>query len=125
MRYFIGLLALFIICSCKNYGEKLPYGKSDLYYTDNVSKEEAKKMGDFLQANQFFPEDKKISVQLDKASDTFLFRMVVMDNFLNDSSYAESAKFTVGEISKNVFDTKPVIMHFCDEYFKTVKVVRP
>jgi hypothetical protein len=125
MRYFICLLALFIICSCKNYGEKLPYGKSDLYYTDNVSKEETKKMGDFLQANQFFPEDKKISVQLDKAKDTFLFRMVVMDSFVNDSAYAETAKFTVSEISKNVFAQKPVIMHFCDEYFKTIKIVRP
>jgi hypothetical protein len=125
MRYLIGLIALVIICSCKNYGEKLQYGKSDLYFTENVNKEEAKKMGDFLQASQFFPVDKKISIQLDKASDTFLFRMVVMDSFVNDSSYIETAKLMVSEMSKNAFAEKPVIMHFCDQYFKTVKIVRP
>lgn len=125
MRYITSIAILLIICSCTGYGEKIPYGKSEVYYTDNVSKEQAQKLGDYLQANQFFQEGRKISVQLDKAADTMLFRMVVLDNFVNDSSYIENAKFSVSKLSKDVFDMKPTIFHFCDDHFKTVRIVRP
>lgn len=125
MKFLPLLAALLILASCKNYGKKIPYGKSEVFYTENVTREQAQKLGDYLNQNHFFKDDKKASVQLDKSADTFLFRMVVLDNFVNDESYINNAKIFTTELSDKVFDQKPVLINFCDKYFSTVRVVRP
>src|SRR5688572_247876 len=122
MRYLICIAFIFTICACNSHGDKIMYGKGELFYTDNVSKEQAEKLGGYLQNVGFWQADKKISVQLDKAADTFLFRMVVLDNFLNDPGFHQTAVTSVTEFSNNVFDKKPTVIHFCDDRFKTLKV---
>jgi hypothetical protein len=124
MRYLLGLAFLLLVCSCNNYGKKLKYGNSEVYYTTNVTEDLAKKLGDYLEKAQFFQADRRISVQLDKAADTFLFRMVVKKDFVNNPDYIESGKTSITELSKNVFDNKPVLVHFCDDHLKTVRIIR-
>jgi hypothetical protein len=124
MRYLLGLALLLLISSCNNYGKKLKYGNNEVYYTTSVTEEQAKKLGDYLEKAKFFTGDRRKSVQLDKSADTFLFRMVVMDKFLNDPAYIESGKTSITELSQNVFDMKPVVIHFCDDHLKTIRIVR-
>ena len=124
MRYLLGFAFLLLIISCNNYGKKLKYGTSEVYYTTNVTEDLAKKLGDYLEKAEFFQAGRRISVQLDKAADTFLFRMVVKKEFVNNPSYIESGKITITELSQNVFDSKPVLVHFCDDHLKTVRIIR-
>lgn len=125
MRYLLSLALLLIISSCNNYGKKLKYGKNELYYTPNVTEDQAKKLGDVLEKAGFWSNgDQRKSVQLDKSTDTFLFRMVVQDKFMNDPKFIENAKTGITELSQNAFNSQPVVMHFCDDHLKTVRIIR-
>ena len=104
MKYFIGItfISLFLV-SCTNYGEKLSYGKNELYYTKNVTKDDATKLGNYLKEQKFFTDDDRtISVQLDKTKDTFLFRMVVLDSALNDKNFIANANAFPADLSEHV-----------------------
>ena len=126
MRGFaIFLLSCLVLTSCNNYGTKLKFKKGELYYTKKVTKQQAEKLGNYLVAQNFFSDDHAITVQLDKSGDTTLFRFVVMNEYLNNEDYARQAATFCNEISKDVFDNKPVVMHFCDDHLKTKKVVYP
>jgi hypothetical protein len=124
MRYLFAITLLFILSSCNNYGKKLKYGDNDLFYTTNVTEDQAKKLGDVLEKSGFWANGGRKSVQLDKSADTFLFRMVVLDKYKNDSSFIEKAKTSITELSQNAFNSEPVVMHFCDDHLKTIRVVR-
>ena len=126
MKYFLSLaLVSILFSSCSDFGTKLKYGKGELYYTKNVTEAQASKLGTYLKEQQFFTDERKISVQLDKSSDTFLFRMVVLDSFLNNPGYLDMARTFTGELSENVFEKKPVVIHFCDNKLKTERVIKP
>jgi hypothetical protein len=125
MRYLLGLTFLLLISSCTNYGKKLKYGKSEVYYTTNVTEDLAKKLGDYLDKVRFFQPGRKISVQLDKAEDTFLFRMVTKKEYVDDPKFIQNGKTSITEFSQNVFDSKPVVIHFCDDHLKTLRIIRP
>jgi hypothetical protein len=125
MRYLLYIALVLTIYSCKgSYGQKLTYGKGELFYTDNVNKQQAEKLGGYLQNVGFWQADRTISVQLDKAADTFLFRMVVQPSYLNDPAFHQTAVTSVKEFSNNVFDKSPTVIHFCNDQFKTLKVIR-
>ena len=127
MKYIISIIVLSLaICSCTDYGQKINYGKNELFYTKNVTKSDAEKLGNYLESQRFFLNDgKTVSVQLDKFKDTFRFRMVVLDSFINDKNFEENAKAFPTDLSKNVFENKPVLAHFCDNRFNLVKIIRP
>ena len=109
---------------CTGYGTKLEYNNGELYYTDNVTETDAKKLGDYLVKSGFFG-GKKITVQLDKQGATFQFRMVVMPEKQNDETTLGLLKVFAGEISEEVFDGAPTELHVCDDGFKTLKVLKP
>src|SRR5215218_9184236 len=92
--------------ACTGYGTKLDYNNGELYYTDNVTESDAKKLGDYLVKSGFF-NGRKITVQLDKAGSTYQFRMVVMPEKQNDETTMELLKPFAGEISEDVFNGAP------------------
>ena len=115
---------LMIGLACNQYGTKLEYNGGEVYYTDNVTEADAKKLGEFLVKEGFF-DGKPKTVQLEKAGSTYQFRMVVQPEKQNDEATAELMKTFASELSENVFNKAPVEMHICDETLKTVKVVKP
>jgi hypothetical protein len=116
------LLAVGLACS--SYGTKLDYNNGELYYTDNVTEADAKKLGDYLVKSGFF-SGKKITVQLDKSGATYQFRMVVLPEKQNDEATLELMKSFAGEISEEVFNDAPTELHICDDQLKTLKVLKP
>jgi hypothetical protein len=121
----VAVLFSLIVTGCSNYGTKLTYNKTnDLYYTGNVTKEEAQSLGDYLVEQEFFANDENArSVQLDKSGSTYQFRMVVKKGLEQDQSTINTAKIFAAELSKSVFNGKTVDIHFCDDSLKTLKVV--
>ena len=110
--------------ACTGYGTKLDFNNGELYYTDNVTETDAKKLGDYLVKEGFF-NGKKITVQLDKSGSTYQFRMVVMPEKQNDEPTLLLMKAFAGQISEDVFDNAPTELHICDDQLKTVKVLKP
>ncbi len=114
VNYFVGNM----------YGEKLEFNNGELYYTEQVTKDQANKLGNFLVENKFFDGNAK-SVQLTKSGEVFQFRMVVKEDAEKDSTTIGFAKLFAMMISMQVFDNKPVIVHFTDDQFKTKLEVDP
>jgi hypothetical protein len=116
------LLAVGLACS--TYGTKLEFNNGELYYTDNVTEADAKKLGEYLVKSSFF-DGKKLTVQLDKSGSTYQFRMVVVPEKQNDEATAILLKTFAETISEEVFNDAPTELHICDNELKTVRVLKP
>jgi hypothetical protein len=127
-NYISGIIAIAILLiaglACNQYGEKLEYNGGEVYYTENVTKQDAQKLGDYLVAQKFFDGTPK-TVQLDKSGSTYQFRMVVQKEKQNDETTANIMKLFAAQISSEVFNDAPVELHICDDQLKTVKVIKP
>lgn len=127
-NYMSSIIAIAILLvvglACSQYGEKLEYNGGEVYYTENVTKQEAQKLGEYLVAQKFFDGNPK-TVQLDKSGSTYQFRMVVQKEKQNDEATAVIMKVFAQQISSDVFNDAPVELHICDESLKTLKVIKP
>ena len=117
------LLLMAVMISCNNYGTKLEFDGTEVYYTENVTKDEAEKLGKFLQ-DQKFTDGSKKSVQFDKKGDLYLFRMVAKDDFELDAEKETLFKTFITLISTQVLDGADVEIQLCDNKFKTIDVVK-
>ncbi|HEX6915477.1 MAG TPA: hypothetical protein VF145_09560 [Chitinophagaceae bacterium] len=112
------------VCGCNNRGEKLMINdKSELYYKgDNVSADEAKRLGDFLLRNNYFDTISKKTVQLTKTVDTFNIRFAVDEDRVKNDAGAEMLFSIMGSaISSMVYNGKPVKVILADQEMKDFK----
>ena len=109
--------------SCTNYGTKLMFDETELYYTKNVTEDKADDIGKYLQETGFTEGDRK-TIQITKDGDTYQFRMVVKEDFVDDEDYEQTAYVFINNLSTDVLDNNPVELHMCDENLKTLKVVK-
>lgn len=107
-------------------GSRLEFNGGELYYTSQVTKQEAQKLGECLVEQDFF-DGKEKSVQLDKEGETYVFRAVVkkelQENIANNATLDPVFKFIALGMSVNVFGGSPVEIHLCDGSFKTLRVI--
>lgn len=124
IKIVIIVLVSSIFVNCSGYGEKLQYGKTEVYFTSKVEKKEAEKLGDFLVSSGFAGENEK-SVQLSKndKNGNYEFRMVTTKEAAESDSYEAIFKVYAKQISDSVFQQKPVDFHVCDNTFNTLKVI--
>lgn len=108
--------------SCNNYGTKLMFDETELYYTDDITEDEANDIGKYLQELEFTDGEEK-TVQIAKDGDTYQFRMVVKEGYDEDEEYEQIASQFIYNLSNDVLDGSPVELHMCDEKLKTIKVV--
>lgn len=120
---FVLAVMLSLVLGC-NYTQKLEINGGELFYTTNVTKNEAQTLAYYLVEANFF-DGKRKSVQLDKPGSTYQFRMVVKPELQNNKSYHKLGKLFAEELSANVFNDEPVEIHICDENFKTIHIVTP
>lgn len=120
-------LVLLSGCSGSDYGTKLDFAENnELYYTENVTLEEAQALGDYLVEQAFFTSGGNgITVQLNKATDIYEFRMVVVEGAEKDQDTLDSMKLFANELSQDVFNGKSLNIHLCDNTLTTLKVVEP
>lgn len=131
MKKIIGVVLMFLLilsgCSGADYGTKLTFAENnDLYYTENVTAEEAQALGDYLVEQTFFTSGGNgITIQLNKATDIYEFRMVVIENAEKDQDTLDSMKLFANELSQDVFGGKSLNIHLCDDTLTTLAVVVP
>ncbi|CAG5078934.1 hypothetical protein [Parvicella tangerina] len=117
----IALLAI-TLSGCQNYGTEKEFNGVQLFYTENVTEDEADKLGEFMIEAGFADGGEK-SVQLEKKGDTYQFRMVVKEGFEEKEEFILLAKQFAQELSVNVFENAPVEVHLCSDRLETLKVV--
>lgn len=72
------ITASLLLASCDRYGEKVEINnKSEVFYKDEATEAEAKKLGNFLLKRNFFDNRNEKSVQLTKDSGIYTVRFVV------------------------------------------------
>ena len=112
------------LTGCGIYGTRLEFKKGELYYTDQVDEAEARKLGEHMVESGYFNDEKEVSVQLDKRDDTYIVRMVVVDDY---ERVIKNHKFVFRMLATNisikVFDGKPVEIHLTDDVLETYEVI--
>ena len=102
----------------------MTFGAGEVYYTSNVTEDEARKLGDYLLKNRFFNHQDQRSIQLDRAGRTYLFRVVVQKGKDQDRTFDRIAETFAKILSREVFRGEPVDTHVCDERLRTLRVIR-
>lgn len=118
------IILAFTIYSSNIPDQKLMFNGSELYYTENVQKGDAQKLGDYLSKQGAFNESKQISVKIDKQSNTYKFSLIIDDQSkLGDIGFQQTIKSMCEELSKNVFNNSNVDINLCDKVFKPLKTI--
>jgi hypothetical protein len=125
------LIAVVIVAfsGCQEYGKEYKLdSKHNVYYKgDGVDESHAKKLADYLKANQYFQDSIESTVQIIKIKDTFNLNFVVDKEKLNAENENSFILFG-GFISQNVFNKAPVTIQLTNnklEPFKNLGYAKP
>ena len=130
-KYFL-LVAIIsaAISSCsQNYGKeyKLDNNHNVYYKGEGVDETQAKKLADYLKAQEYFEDSVKSTVQLVKVNDTFKLNFMVDETKIT-SGYENKFLLFGAFISESVFDKAPVTIQLTNdklEPFKNLGFAKP
>ena len=115
------IISTFTIASCSNYGDKVSKDFVEIYYKDNITKEQAEKTLEILYPGWNQSGTKK-SVQLVKKADTVYFRMVIDEE--KAKGIADETYLLLGTgLSMSVFNNEPVNVELTDNRFNTLRTL--
>jgi hypothetical protein len=138
MRYikivlFFVIMSIFLVTGCSSlpsaqWGKFLQLGKEGkLFYTPEVTKEEAVKLRDYFASLQVFQDGKQV-IQLTKKDGVYQIRSVTEKKILeeevspDDMGPVEAAGLLAEDISEEVFNGAKAEWHLCDDDLKTLAV---
>lgn len=120
-----GLLACYRLYAAffgNDFGSHINVDKNKLYYTEKITEADARRTGAFLKREGFYQEGTEKDIQLDKAGDTVLFKMVVDKSKLTaEVEQAMQALPTV--FSDSLFANKPVNILLCDDKLEAFRTI--
>jgi hypothetical protein len=104
------------------------FGASELYYTDPVTNDEARAVGEHFQKVGFFGNDRATSVHLGRDGGTYQLRFIVSDaNTAADPGTMAAFSELTGTMAEKALGAQAVTMHLCDSEFRTLsrRLVEP
>jgi len=104
-----------------DFGEKVMVEKTEIYYKDGATKEDAERLGEKLKEMNFIDGNRK-SVQLLKRENVWEFRMATSEAGRNDEA-KDPVKLYCLQLS-SCFDGDEVEVHFCDQKLETKSIVK-
>ncbi len=129
MKNFLLLLAAAAtLSSCNffnNYGKKVAFGESEVYYKgDGVTEADAKKLGDYLIESKILDKKSHKSVQLTNDGEDYIAHFVVDEKAFTDAVrlYWWKLQFDLG---KEVFGGQPVRIALASDELKDKEVLNP
>ena len=124
------ILLAFVFSGCiSNYGKeyKLDKNHSVYYKGEGVDEAQAKKLAEYLKAQEYFQDSIPSTVQIIKVKDTFSLNFVVDEKKLNKGFEMNFLLFG-GFISESVFNKAPVTVQLTNnrlEPFKNLGYANP
>lgn len=123
VRIAVLTVALIMVSGCfLNWGKRLEFNGGELYYTQEVTEEEATRLGEYMIESGFFDGNEK-TVQIARNGTTYEFRMVIKEGLDQDEEYLWIAGIYALELSENVFEGNRTDIHLCDEHLQTLQVI--
>ncbi len=126
--FFFLLPAALLLTSCNlfnNYGKKVEFGESEVYYKgDGVKEADAQKLGDYLIEQELLDKETKKSVQLTHDGEDYLLHFVVDEQKFTDATRLYWWKLQY-DISKEVFKSKPTRITLANEKLEDKEVLNP
>jgi hypothetical protein len=108
--------------ACSSEGPKLDFNGHELFYTNNVTEADAKKLGDYLVKVGLFKGD-PLRAQLDKENAVYQVRLAIQPGHQDDMELRRALKLLAVEISVGAFDRAPTEIHACNDQLKACKVI--
>ncbi len=124
-KLVLALLVSTALIACNSWGDKyMANDKSEVYYKDGATADDAKRLGDFLLKNNYFDSATEKSVQLTKTVDTFNVKFVVDKEKVSQTENADMLFTIMGAaISSDVFSGKPVKVILADTRMEGFKEI--
>ena len=97
------------------------FGKGELCYTEHVTEDEARRVGEFLVRQQYFSDERQTTMQLHKEQGQYLLRFVINSSYKDDPEIKALFKKLSRDIATNALGGRPVVLHLCDEYLRTLQ----
>jgi hypothetical protein len=101
-------------------GERIAFKNGELYYTENVSKEQADSLADYLEELYGDLENQK-TFQLDRRGDDMIVRMCANSQALETNKLDASFMALEMLIQQTVFTDNNVVVELCDQDLETRK----
>ena len=125
-RVLLLLCIVSVLSSCDNYGKKIAIKKSEVYYKDGASEQEAKSLGDWLLKSGWFDETTTHSAQLTKDGDVFVVHLVVDPKKLGDDKAMVMNLWAMQSVvSEGAFNGAATRIVLADEKLKDLKQLDP
>lgn len=121
--FAVGMLRELLALSLSG-SDQFVRGNFEVAYSGGASKSDAERLAAYLSAN-WAAAPGRVSVQIKKADEGYLFRVVVKKEFQADKKNLKDLEFEAARISRDVFGGAAVQLEACDEYFRTVQVLPP
>ncbi|MDT8717123.1 hypothetical protein IAI10_10680 [Clostridium sp. 19966] len=100
---------------------KIQIHGSELYYTENIKQDDAKKFGEYLYNSQIIGDNDKASLKIDKIDNEYIFSVIIDQKYLNDKDVADQYQDLANLLSTDYFKNSKVKIQFCNERFKELK----
>jgi hypothetical protein len=113
-----------LLASCDRFGKKVEINsRSEVFYKDDATEAEAKKLGNFLLKRNFFDNTNERSVQLSKDSGTYIVRFVVDRAGYEKDKENTLLGFRVWQmwISEDVFNNAETKVVLVDDQFNDLQ----
>lgn len=96
---------------------------TEVRYTNKVTMEDVEKLKDFLIDYKFSGDKVEKTVEIDRENMTYIFKLVIDENRLEDKNVISYLTLLKMEMSKKAFSGLPVKIHMCDDLMNTLKVI--
>ena len=101
---------------------RLTFNNGELYYSDPVTEQEARRLGEYLVETDFF-DGTPSAAALWRTGDTYIFRFCMREGAADDPEYEKQVQGYASRMSRDVFHGAALQVHLCDDEWETVKTV--
>lgn len=123
LKGYLAIVTVLVVGSaCSSYGPKLDFDGHELFYTDNVTEADAKRLGDYLVEVGLFAGD-TVRAQLDKTGATYQVKLAMQPGTQNDLELRRAMRTLAREISAGAFNGLATEIHACNDQLNTCKVI--
>lgn len=104
-------------------GSRIPFGASEVFYTDAATLDEAQRLKDHLGNQGDFPDDHGATVHLDRVLGTYQVRFCLQPGADFDGHVWEARQLR-NDIANNVFPGADVEIQLCDQNMNPITTAR-
>ncbi|MCK5795929.1 MAG: hypothetical protein KAI47_02015 [Deltaproteobacteria bacterium] len=115
------VVALTLLMACHPFGKKIrTQGKGEVFYKAPVTRDQALRLGRFLESRAFFDGTMRKSVQMLKKGAGYQLRFVVRKGAQKNKEGLTALKMIAGMVAHEVLGHAPVELHLCNKRLKTI-----